>query len=339
MANPFVEVLEQAAAWRKDGKGVAIATVVSTWGTSPSPIGSTMAVNEDSAFAGSVSGGCVEGAVIHESLEAIAGGGPRLVKYSITNDEAWEVGLTCGGDVEVLVTAVVSGDVIDTLVDDIAQRRPVVAATEIGTGDQTLVYGDCLQGPLSLEGEILAQARTALDTGTSSIFPHGEDGVFIHAYLPPPQLVIIGAVHVSQALAPMAELAGFDVTIIDPRQAFATEERFPRVKLVHQWPNDAFAASPPDATTAVVALVHDPKIDDPALMAALASDAFYVGALGSRRTHTKRLNRLSELGVSQDDLDRIHAPIGLDLGGRKPAEIAVAILAELVQVVSGRSPA
>jgi len=338
MANPFIEVLEQAAAWRDAGKGVAIATVVSTWGTSPSPVGSTMAVNEDSAFAGSVSGGCVEGAVIHEALEVIGGAGPRVMKYSVTNDEAWEVGLTCGGTVEVLVAATLGKDIVDTLIDNVTQRRPVAAATEIKTGNQTLIFGDRIEGSLSLEGEALAQARATLDTGTSSIIPHGDGGIFVHAFLPSPRLVIIGAVHVSQALAAMAELTGFDVIIIDPRQAFATDERFPNTRLIHQWPSDAFADSPPDAATAVVALVHDPKIDDPALMAALASNAFYVGALGSVRTHAKRLDRLKDLGVSQDDLDRIHAPVGLDLGGRKPAEIAVSILAEVVQAVNNRTP-
>lgn len=211
-----------------------------------------------------------------------------------------------------------------------AAKRPVALVTRLADGAQTLVDDGDTQGDLSLttaEGAALTKRLTSGHSG--ALDEAGE--LFARVYAPAPRLLIVGAVHISQALAPMAATAGFAVTVIDPRRAFASAERFPGVTLTDDWPDEAMARLAPDAQTAVVTLTHDPKLDDPALAAALASPAFYIGALGSKRTHEKRVARLTELGLATR-LGRIHAPVGLDLGGRYPSEIAVAILAEVIRV-------
>jgi xanthine dehydrogenase accessory factor len=211
-----------------------------------------------------------------------------------------------------------------------ASSRAVPAlVTRLGDGCQALVQGGQVVGDLALEPAILEQVAHSVRLERSGPLPQHED-LFVRVYAPAPRLLVVGAVHVALSLAPMATLAGFDVTVIDPRRAFASAERFPSVALTHEWPDEAMARLAPDARTAVVALTHDPKIDDPALIAALNSPAFYVGALGSTRTHAQRIERLAAAGLG-DRVARIHAPVGLALGGRAPGEIAVAIVAQMVQ--------
>jgi xanthine dehydrogenase accessory factor len=209
-----------------------------------------------------------------------------------------------------------------------AARRPLVVVTRLVDGAQCLVDDASCDGALDLSATQLDAARESLRSGRSAPFA---DGLFARAYVPSPRLLIVGAVHIAQALAVMATQAGFEVVVIDPRGAFASAERFPGVQLSDEWPDEALARLGLDAATALVALSHDPKLDDPALELALPSELFYIGALGSRRTHEKRLERLRAAGLG-DLVGRIHSPIGLDLGGRAPAEIAVSILAEVIQV-------
>ena len=209
-------------------------------------------------------------------------------------------------------------------------RWPLMVVTRLADGAQCVLDADACDGELPLSNEHLAAARSLLSSGRSKPLGDG-DTLFARAYVPPPRLLIVGAVHIAQALAPMAHAAGFEVIVIDPRGAFASAERFPGIQLAAEWPDEALARLGLDAATALVALSHDPKLDDPALELALPSPAFYIGALGSRRTHEKRLQRLRAGGLDAF-VSRIHAPIGLDLGGRSPAEIAVAILAEVIQV-------
>lgn len=216
----------------------------------------------------------------------------------------------------------------------LSRRQALVVVTRLGDGAQCLVDGAAVDGELSLSPEQLAEARSLLSSGRSASLSGalpGSDHLFARAYVPPPRLLIIGAVHIAQALAPMADAAGFEVIVIDPRGAFASAERFPGVRLIDEWPDEALARLGLDDATALVALSHDPKLDDPALELALPDKLFYIGALGSRRTHEKRLERLRAAGLGALT-SRIHSPIGLDLGGRSPAEIAVAILAEVIQV-------
>jgi xanthine dehydrogenase accessory factor len=208
------------------------------------------------------------------------------------------------------------------------ERRPAILATDLGSGEQRLVEGEpAADDPLA--GELEARLRS----GRSGIIEHGGRGLFLTVHVPPPRLVAIGAVHISQALAPMARLAGFDMTIIDPRTAFATPERFPDVALHAEWPEEALKKAPLDAYTALAALTHDPKIDDPALVAALEAGCFYVGALGSRKTHARRVERLLGQGLSPAAIERIRAPIGLSIGAQSPAEIAIAVLGEIVSAL------
>lgn len=210
-------------------------------------------------------------------------------------------------------------------------RIAVAVATEISTGNQAVFTESDWSGDLDISDAEVSELRHALTTGASGIHRFQEREVFVHALLPPPIMHIVGAGHISQILAPMAILAGYDVTVIDPRTAFATEERFPDIALAPVWPTELFEENPPDGSTAVVTLVHDEKIDDPALVAALNSPAFYIGALGSRRTHEKRLARLKEMGFGPEALRRIDAPIGVNIYGRLPSEIAVSILAAVVK--------
>lgn len=223
-------------------------------------------------------------------------------------------------------------DLLDKVLADRAAKRPVIVATTLASGDQRLIRpGDVATlGPL---GEAAAKAF-ASDHSTTIDTPDGE--VFLHVHNPPLRMIVIGAVHTAQELVPMAMMAGYAVTVIDPRGAFATAERFPQVDLRPEWPDEVWPGLGVDRRTAVVALTHDPKVDDPALTAALSGPAFYIGALGSSRTHAKRVERLKQSGVGDDAIARIHAPIGLDIGARGPAEIAISILAEVTACLRGR---
>lgn len=317
-------VPEAALAWAEQGRGAALATVVETWGSAPRPTGSQLAIGEDAEMVGSVSGGCVEGAVIAEALDALGDGRPRLLTFGVSDEEAFAVGLACGGTIRVLVEPVGSGhgpglDLLRELAAARAAREAVAYAVETQTWERRL-----LRGP----GDPLWPAAEQALIADRSGF---EGDWFIAAHNPPLRLAVIGAVHIAQVLVPMARLAGYDVAVIDPREAFASAPRFPDTPLTHEWPDAALADFGLDARTAVATLTHDPKLDDPAIRAALDAPVFYLGCLGSSRTHAKRLDRLREAGVPEEKLARIHAPIGADIGARSPAEIAVAILAQITE--------
>ena len=225
--------------------------------------------------------------------------------------------------------------VLERLLRDRAAKRAVVLATELQSGAQALVYPQEVFGDLALDGDALARIRQTLEADESGTLELGGKRLFLQVQNPPLRLIIIGAVHIAQTLAPMAALAGYSVTIIDPRRAFATDARFPDVKLIGEWPDEAMATIKLDRRTAVVTLTHDPKLDDPALQTALKADVFYVGALGSRKTHAARLGRLKAAGFSDTDCGRIYGPVGLDIGALSPAEIAVSILAQITAVLRG----
>ena len=315
---------EAALAWARDGRGAALATVVETWGSAPRPTGAQLAVGGDAGMVGSVSGGCVEGAVVAEALESLRDGAPRLLDFGVSDDEAFAVGLACGGRIRVLVEPVGAGqgigtDLLERLVEARASRRPVVYAVRPDAWERRLVAGP---------GDPLWDAASAALVADRSGFA---GDWFLGVNNPPLRLVVVGAVHIAQALVPMARLAGYDVTVIDPREAFASPARFPEVRLLHDWPDAALEAVGLDTRTAVVTLTHDPKLDDPAIAAALAAPVFYLGCLGSPRTHARRLERLRAAGLAEPALARIHAPIGADIGASSPAEIAVAILAQVTE--------
>jgi xanthine dehydrogenase accessory factor len=225
--------------------------------------------------------------------------------------------------------------ILERLLKDRAAKQAVVLVTELQSGAQVLVYRREVFGDLTLEGDALVRIRESLEADESGTLELGGKRLFLQVQNPPLRLIIIGAVHIAQTLAPMAALAGYTVAIVDPRRAFATDARFPDVKLIGEWPDEAMATMKLDRRTAVVTLTHDPKLDDPALQTALKADVFYVGALGSRKTHAARLGRLKAAGFSDADCARIHGPVGLDIGALSPAEIAVSILAQITAVLRG----
>ena len=222
-------------------------------------------------------------------------------------------------------------EILQQLLRDQDSKTAVALATNVGSGAQTLVYHDSATGPDSEAEGVLSAARSAMLDDRSRIVEVGEDRIFMEVFNPPKRLLIVGAVHIAQPLSRMASIAGYDVTIVDPRGSFATSERFPGISLCDEWPDDALRKLDPDRRTAVVTLTHDPKLDDPGLEVALGSNAFYIGALGSRRTHAARLERLTASGIT--GLERIHAPVGLNIGAVSPAEIAVAVLAQITEVL------
>jgi xanthine dehydrogenase accessory factor len=301
--------LPRALAWHDAGHAVALATVIETWGSAPRPVGSHLAICDDGRLEGSVSGGCVEGDVLVNAEEILADGGFRRLDYGVADETAWTVGLPCGGTIRVLVQRVADDGYPPALL------RHVVAA--LGRRESVRVVTD------------LATGRSRAETSDAV------ETAFVRPYAPQPRLVIVGAGHIGQALAPMASLAGFDVTVVDPRERFATADRFAGVRLDHRFPDEALAAHPLDQASALVALSHDPKIDDPALIAALGSPAFHIAALGSRRNQARRLERLADAGFNAAALARIHGPAGLPIGALTPAEIAISILAELVAARRG----
>lgn len=318
------QIPEAALAWARAGRPAALATVVETWGSAPRPRGAQLAIGADAEMVGSVSGGCVEGAVVAEALDAIAGGRPRLLDYGVSDDEAFAVGLACGGRIRVMVEPVGVGqgpstDLLAELAAARAAREAVVYAVRPDTWERRLVR--------SPADPLWPAAGSALVADQSGF----EGDWFLGVHNPPLRLAVVGAVHIAQALVPMARLAGYDPVVVDPREAFASSGRFPDTRLAHDWPDEALAAFGLDARTAVVTLTHDPKLDDPAIAATLRSPAFYLGCLGSTRTHAKRVERLRAAGFADADIARIHAPVGADIGARSPAEIAVSILAQMTE--------
>ncbi len=322
--HPHDTMPELALEWHLAGKGAALATVIETWGSAPRPVGSQLVIAGDGRMMGSVSGGCVEGAVVEEALAALADRQPRLLSYGVSDDNAFAVGLACGGTIRILVEPVGSGGVPVALLTRItearADRQPLAYSVDLGSYSRSLVTGDATRtGPLA--------ARFRADQ--SGV----DDGRFVAIHNPPLRLLVVGAVHIAQALLPMAVACGYDCTLIDPREAFGAAARFPGQIIRHDWPDAALQALAPDARTAVVTLTHDSKLDDPAILATLATNVFYLGCLGSKRTHEKRLARLRDAGVTEAQIARIHAPVGLAIGARSPAEIALSILAQITQTL------
>ncbi|WP_170333055.1 XdhC family protein [Ruegeria arenilitoris] len=314
---------ETALDWYRNGSGAALATVVQTWGSAPRRVGSQLVISGDGRIEGSVSGGCVEGAVIVEALEAIEEGEARLLEFGVSDEDAFAVGLACGGTIRVLVEpvgSVLPEPMLAELVAARARREPLAYEVNVETGQRALrrnAYADRLR-----------MDRSGFE----------EDGqTFVAVHNPPLRLIVVGAVHIAQALVPMARIAGYDPAIVDPRETFASSSRFPGETILTDWPDEAVAKLGLDTRTAVVLLTHDPKLDDPALEAALEADVFYIGALGSTRTHAKRVERMKETGFKVEQIDRIHGPIGLDIGAAGPSEIAVAILAQMTAVLRGKA--
>lgn len=316
---------EIALTWHRQGRGAALAAVTETWGSAPRPVGSQLAISGAGEIMGSVSGGCVEGAVVEEALEALKDGKPRHLSFGVSDENAFAAGLACGGRISVLVEPVGSAlpePMLAELVAARARRQALAYVTRPDGSTRRLT-----EGP----GDPLAAAIAARMRADRSGLE--DDGTFIAIHNPPLRLIVVGAVHIAQPLVILARLCGYDPVLIDPRSSFGAEHRFPGERIIDDWPDEAMADLAPDARTAVVTLTHDAKLDDPALRQSLASPAFYIGCLGSTRTHAKRLERLRASGVPEASLSRLHAPVGLAIGAKSPGEIAVSIMAQITQVL------
>ena len=339
------DILPDVEAWLSHGRRVALGTVVATWGSAPRAVGSCMGMSDDGGLTGSVSGGCVEAAVIDAAREILKGAPPRLLRFGVADETAWAVGLACGGRIEVFVEAL-DPQVFASLRAAVLRDEPMALATVIDGPARELARHAVLDASGALSGSLegawraLAQPALveALATARSARVPVEGGELFVDVLRPLPTLIVVGGVHIAVALVTLARTLGFRTVVVDPRSAFANKERFPHAdRLESGWPDEALTRIGLTSSTAVAVLTHDPKLDDPALRAALPSPAFYVGALGSRGTQAKRRQRLLEAGLAEAEVDRLRAPIGLDLGGRSPEEIALSVMAEVVAARHGRA--
>lgn len=309
------EIAAEYSVWRQEGERLALATVVSTWGSSPRPLGSRLLVSSSGRMAGSVSNGCIEGAVFEELQKTLKNREARLVDFGVADDLAFEVGLACGGHIQLFLQRATEQH--DRAVELVVAERPFTLLTDLTSGGVEL-----LPGPPATE------------------LPRLEGDRFEEPFGRPPHLVIVGAIHIAIPLHRLARVMGYRVTVVDARSQFATEERFPEAaEIVIAWPDDALKGMEVDRSTAAVILTHDPKFDLPALRSVLKTGAGYIGAIGSRQTSQNRLEQLRSEGFNEEQLARIHGPIGLDLGGRGAEETALAILAEITAVRFGGATA
>lgn len=342
------EIWTEMNKWQSEGKRLAIATVVKVSGSSLRPEGSKMLLNSDGEIAGSVTGGCVEGAVFEETKHVLKSGNPKLLSYGVSNEQAWEVGLSCGGSVEIFVEALDTPNwkaVADGIKEAIEEKK-IAAVSTIVSGE-----GLGMKMVFNKEGKITGNLGSGtLENELMSAIPEhnwttnkplavtmaDEKVVFVDFLVPPPRLMIVGASHIAIPLVDLANTLGYQTIVIDARSAFATKERFPHAdELIVGWPSEVLEQLKIDAASCVVCLSHDEKLDNPALLHAINSPARYIGALGSRVTHANRLAALREEGATEEQLKRIHAPVGLKIGARSPAEIALSIMAEIVTVTHG----
>ncbi|GII88688.1 xanthine dehydrogenase accessory factor [Sphaerisporangium siamense] len=348
------DVLSQIVRWWEAGERFGVATVVETFRSAPRPPGASMAVLGDEAV-GSVSGGCVEGAVYELSREVAAGGRPVLQRYGVSDDDAFSVGLTCGGIIDVLVEPVSRDDFpeLGEIAASVRRHEPVAVATVLPgprrRGARRVVWPGRASGslgPARLDAAVDDDVRGMLAQGLTSVRRYGTRGerrlddlpVFVHSFAPPPRMLVFGAIDFAAAVARVGKFLGYHVVVCDARPVFATAKRFPEAdEVVVTWPHDYLSTAHVDARTVICVLTHDPKFDVPLLEVALRTEAGYVGAMGSRRTHEDRLARLREAGLTEDELARLRSPIGLDLGARTPEETAVSIAAELIQLRWGGS--
>jgi xanthine dehydrogenase accessory factor len=345
------EILGSIQSWKKEGKKIAIATIVKADGSPMRPLGSKMTVTTDQQIAGSVTGGCIEGAVYEESQPVIASGAPKLLHYGIVSDQTpWEIGLSCGSSLTVLVESLQNPaweGLFEAIEKAIENKEMLACATVISgeyLGRKMLVWPNGkTQGNLgSAELNHAVKTTTLHHIEIQDAAPVriklGEEitEVFIDLFVPPARLIIVGAAHIAIPMVTLAKTLGFTTLVVDPRAAFATRERFPDAdELILEWPADAISRLAPDQGTSIAVVSHDEKFDNPALIAALKSQARYVGVLGTRRNVAKRLDALRELGATEEELLHLHAPIGLEIGAVEPEEIALAVLSEIVAVRHG----
>lgn len=342
------EILADLDRWQEENEEIALATLAVVRGSAPRLPGARLCLTRSGKMAGSVSGGCVENDVLERAIQVLDSGQPVLATYGIADELGLQVGLSCGGSIDVLIEPFVPTDAWHTLRQAVQEQRPAALAIGLAPasllGRKMTVGEDASVGSVdaSLDEQVVAEARRLLPEGGTRLLTlpwRGEEAtIFVEAFPPPLRLFIIGGTHTAVPLCRMATELGFRVTVIDARSMFAVDERFPdAAEVVRAWPDEVLAKTTLDAYSYLVILTHDPKFDLPTLVQALRSDARYIGAMGSRATHEARKAQLRQQGFSEADLARIRAPIGLDIGSRTPEEIAVAILAEMLAVRRGKA--
>ena len=344
----MLELLATIRCWQIEGHDVALATLVAVSGSAPRDPGVAFAVCADGRLAGSISGGCVESALFDEAQEVLRAGRARIVEYGLSDGDAQAVGLTCGGRLRLLVEPL-SADFCARVAE--SQNDVLALALRLdagGIGSRMAVFADAVAGSLGapkLDAAVVTEVRNGgaivephLRTYGQSGEPHGNVEIYVERVAPPPEMFVFGAIDFAGAMVRVGNLLGYHVSVCDARPAFATRQRFPHAaRVIVQWPDDFLKSAPVDERTVIIALTHDEKFDIPLLSAALRSRAGYVGAMGSRVTHERRLQRLRDAGLSQTELERLNAPIGLDIGARTPEETALAIGAEIVALRNGRA--
>ena len=327
------DVLPTLDRWIRDGHRAALATVVRVDRSAPRVPGSVMAVSETGEVAGSVTGGCVEPAVYEHTGEVLAGGEPRLETFGIVDDDAFEVGLPCGGTVHIFVEEM-RPELVLEVAEAVREERPLAYVTTVAGPEPGRPRTVGREGEPA--DEVEAAARSLLTLGHSGTVTVGDSEVFVSSFVPRPAMYVFGAIDHASALATIGRFMGYRVTVCDPRAIFVTPARFPDAdELVIEWPHEFLARAPVDERTAICVLTHDEKFDVPALKVALGTPARYIGAMGSSRTTARRRDRLLEEGVAEEQLERVHAPIGLSIGSRTPEEVALAIGAQIVAVANG----
>lgn len=345
------EILDEVGSWQRAGEEIALATLVAVRGSAPRRPGARLAVTRSGKIAGSISGGCVENDLIEKAMEVLRDAKPRLETYGISDEQGFEIGLSCGGSIDVLLEPAAWDEPLNAACLALRSRRPVALGVVCDPpelrGRRIAVFPrDRSVGSIDreLDGAIESEAHRLLPAGGTKLlalpWQGGDARVFVEAFAPPSRLFIVGATHAAVALCRMAKLVGFHVTVVDPRSIYASRERLPEADEIRRaWPDEALDEKEMDEYSYLVSLTHDPKFDQPTLLKALRSAARYIGAIGSRSTHERRKQQLREQGFADADLSRIHSPIGLDIGSRTPEEIAVSILAEMLSVRYDRTAA
>lgn len=328
----MVDHIEQLEKWLKSDKKLAIARVVSTWRSSPRPAGSSLVVTEDGDMMGSVSGGCVEKAVVAKALKVMESGESALVSYGVADEDAWEVGLSCGGALSVFIQPFFEASLWNELQEASTNKEGRILLTRLdGSGENTVIDPDRVS--TGLDGALQEESQKLYLARKNATIEAGEERYFQHSLAPKPKMLLIGSAHISSELTALAHLYGFETVLIDPRDTFARKTHFEsKPGVVHvNWPQEVIPDMSLDRDTYVVILSHDPKIDDEALKLVLRSDVRYIGALGSRKTHAKRVGRLQGYGFTEEEIGKIKAPIGISINSHSAAEIALSIMAQVIQ--------
>ncbi len=331
------EYIEKIKTWKENGDQVALARVVKTWGSSPRPAGSIMFIDSDGNMSGSVSGGCVEGAVVKRALESLENNSDTRLDYGVSDEDAWSVGLSCGGRIQVYLQSVnFQDEVWSKLAESVQNNKSAILVSSLSEGSSTntiITEDDEIIGD-KLPDSVIAVAKESYRKRVHETYETEGTSYFIHLFPRKPVLLIIGAAHITVDLVSLGNMYGFETVVIDPRGFFADNTEFndPPSRIVKSYPSEVLGEYPLDSYTFAAILSHDPKIDDNALEVLLPSDVAYIGALGSRKTHEKRKKRLLEKGITEDKLERINAPIGLGIHAKSAREIALSVIAEIISV-------